>query len=76
MENPSKSFSFVCQQVVKSTISTRDYSLIYSLLMDPEYGVMDNLMPHTMGHIPQLMKASAMPDPDTPNIGAALSGPH
>jgi len=47
------------------------------LLMDSEFGVMDNLFPDVISRCPSLLKAStSKSDPDTPSIQEALSGPY
>jgi hypothetical protein len=45
----------------------------YALLLDPEYGLLDGVMPHRPAPLYKAGKANA--DPDTPDIGTALSGP-
>ncbi len=52
----------------------RDYHLAYALLMDPEYGIMDNFMPQTLSQVPQLLKATKS-DPDYPSLQEALASP-
>ena len=48
---------------------------IHFLLMDPEFGLMDNLMPHIMRNLSQIL---IMPkgDPDTPILTKAMTGPY
>ncbi len=60
--------------VAASTWAKRDYALVHALLMDPEYGVMNNLMPHAISQIPQLLTGSKT-DPDYPSLHEALAGP-
>ena len=56
---------------------TTDHRYLYALLMDPEFGVMDNLFPDAISRCPALLKASkAKSDPDLPTMQEALSGPH
>lgn len=56
---------------------TTDHRYLYALLMDPEFGVMDNLFPDAISRCPALLKASkANSDPDLPTMQEALSGPH
>ena len=57
------------------TVGKWDYSLAYALLMDPEYGVVENFMPHTAHHASHMLKASSKSDPDTPNLSEALRRP-
>jgi hypothetical protein len=58
-----------------SSFAQHDYNYIYALLMDTEYGLMENLMPNVMAASPCLLKASAT-DPDLPTVRQALAGPH
>jgi Reverse transcriptase (RNA-dependent DNA polymerase) len=51
-----------------------DMNFAYALLLDPEYGVLDGVVPHLP--IPIYKAGKSNVDPDTPDIGAAMSGPH
>ena len=46
---------------------------IHFLLMEPEFGLMDNLMPQIMGNISQIIVMSRG-DPDTPILNEAMTG--
>ena len=50
-----------------------DMNFAYALLLDPEYGLLDGVMPHRPAPLYKAGKVTA--DPDTPDIGTALSGP-
>ena len=52
-----------------------DYNYVYALLMDQEYGVMNDLLPDVMTCSPHLFKAKK-DNPDLPLLQAALAGPH
>ena len=43
--------------------------------MDPEIGLMDNLMPQIMGDLSQILVMSKG-DPDTPILTEAMTGPY
>jgi hypothetical protein len=58
-----------------SSFAQHDYNYIYALLMDTEYGLMENLMPNVMAASPCLLKASST-DPDLPTVRQALTGRH
>ena len=68
----------ICMKVVKSLILApfiqQDYRYIHALLLDSNFGLVENMMPHMHMNYPDLCKAKAMYDPDTPNIGEALTG--
>ncbi len=67
----------LAKKVVGDAMGRRDYSLIYTLLMDHEYGILENLMPHVAAHAPHMLKASSKKDnPDMPNFHEAMRGPH
>lgn len=57
------------------TRQTYDYNYLYALLMDPDYGVVDGMVPDVMQRCPQLFK-SKIKDPDLPLLHEALAGPH
>ena len=62
-------------KVMWDTMGRKDYSLVYALLMDPEYGIVENMMPHVGTQAPHMLKASSS-DPDTPNMSEAMRSPH
>ena len=49
---------------------------ILNLLIDPDYGVFDNIPLNAFTYYPHIKKAAAKNDPDTPTIKEALFGPH
>ena len=71
-------FKLACK-VAWSTLGSRDYSLVYALLMDTEYGIVDAMIPHVgtqCAHMMQseLWKSSKKNDPDHPKWGEAMRG--
>jgi len=76
MEKPMPIINILASLVSLASKPKQDYSLVYALLMDPEFGIMDNIFPHAYSMVPHLMKASRQHDPDTPNLHQALSGDH
>jgi Reverse transcriptase (RNA-dependent DNA polymerase) len=50
-----------------------DMNFAYALLLDPEYGLLDGIVPHRQVPIYKAGKANV--DPDTPDLASALSGP-
>jgi hypothetical protein len=52
---------------------TEDLRYIHALLMDPDFGLINNLMPQVPKKFPKLLKASKE-DLDTPTPSAALAG--
>ena len=61
--------------VIKRSTSDYDYNYIYTLLMNPDFGVMEGLLPDAMMQCPSLMKAKGK-DPDLPPLHEALAGPN
>ena len=61
----------VIKGLLFSTSKTYDYCYIYALMMDHDRGTLEGMIPN----FPFSFKASTH-DPDTSNIGDALSGPH
>lgn len=55
-----------------STTATYDFRHMHALMLDHERGTLENVI----ANCPFSFKAKATEDPDTPNIGQALSGPH
>ena len=51
-----------------------DLQHLLALVLDPEYGIYDNVPMHMYTNTPHILKASATRDPDTPNIREALGG--
>ena len=49
---------------------------VITLVIDPDYGVLDDLPMHVFTNSPQFFKAGKKHDPDTPTIKEALGGPH
>jgi hypothetical protein len=69
-------FSMIYKFSLPSPKPVEDYKYLYALLMDPEFGIMDNLFPDVISRCPSLLKASkSRSDPDTPSIREALNGP-
>ncbi len=60
---------------VRLTRQAYDYNYLYALLMDQEYGVMQDMVPDVLERCPTLMKAQSN-DPDLPPLHVALAGPH
>ena len=58
--------------LLTSTAAAYDYQHIHALMLDHEYGTMENILLNC----PSTFKAKKTYDPDTPDIGHALSGPH
>jgi hypothetical protein len=48
---------------------------IHASLMDPDFGLMDIVMPQVPGQFPNFFKTSGQ-DPDTPTLSSALREPH
>jgi len=70
-------FQHVWQSTVGKNKPVEDYNYLYSLLMDPEFGIMDNLFADVISRCPSLLKASkSKSDPDTPSMQEALNGPY
>lgn len=66
------------RQLWSNVIATRagnsDNRYLYALLMDPEFGIMENLFPHAISQVPSMLKATKS-DPDGPTLQEALAGP-
>ena len=58
-----------------SVYPKRDYALVYALLTDPDYVIVDAMLLHVQNQMSHLFKANKS-DPDSPNLGEALRGPH
>ena len=43
--------------------------------MNPEFGLMENLMPQMIGKLSQMLKFSKE-DPDTPTLTESMTGPY
>ncbi len=71
----------VAKIVASSSLGKRDYSLVYALLTDPEFGIVEAMIPHVgtqcteMLHS-ELWKSSKKNDPDHPKWGEAMRGPY
>ena len=48
---------------------------ILNSLLDPDYGIFDNVPLNAFTYYPHIKKAAAKNDPDTPNFREALYGP-
>jgi hypothetical protein len=73
----SAMFQQIWQHTVGKSQPVEDYNYLYALLMDSEFGIMDNLFPDVISRCPSLLKAAkSKSDPDTPSIQEALSGPY
>jgi Reverse transcriptase (RNA-dependent DNA polymerase) len=66
------------RQLWTNVIATRagnsDNRYLYALLMDPEFGIMENIFPHAISQVPSMLKATKS-DPDCPTLQEALAGP-
>ena len=58
-----------------NTLKGHSYQMQYilNLLIDPDYGIFDNVPLNTFTFYPHIKKNSAKYDPDTSNIKEALS---
>jgi hypothetical protein len=65
-------FRTVLNGLLCSTTVTYYFRHMHTLMLDHERGTLENVIPNC----PFSFKAKATEDPDTPNIGKALSGPH
>mgnify|MGYP003334550528 CR=1 FL=1 len=61
----------VIKGLLFSSHKNYDYRYVYALMMDHDRGTLEGMIPN----LPFSFKASTH-DPDTPNIGEALSGHH
>ena len=75
MEHVHKLIFGLARYAAWSTLGIRDYSLVNAYLTDSEFGIVDAMMPHMQHQFNHLFKANKS-DPDSPNIGEALRGPH
>lgn len=59
------------------TLKGHEYCMQYvlNLLIDPDYGIFDNVPMNDFACYPHIKKAAAKNEPDTPNLKKALSGP-
>ena len=53
----------------------QDKRYIHAFLMDPDFVLMENIMPRTIGKLSQILKLSKG-DPDTPTLTEAMKGPY
>ena len=65
----------ICKKVWKHAVGGSDYKYLYALLMEPEFGLLENLYPQAISQVATMMKGTAS-DPDLPSLQEALSGPH
>ena len=63
------------KKVWKHAVGGSDYKYLYALLMEPEFGRLENLYPQAISQVATMMKGTAS-DPDLPSLQEALSGPH
>ena len=54
---------------------SQDLQYIHFFLMDPEFGLTDNIMPHMMGNLSQMTRLSKG-EPDTPNLTESITRPY
>ena len=59
---------------LKFSGGSKDLQYINSFLVDPEFGLMENLMLQMMGNLSQILKLSKG-DHDTPTFTKAITGP-
>ena len=52
----------------------QDKRYIHAFLMDPDFVLMENIMPRTIGKLSQILKLSKG-DSDTPNLTEEMAGP-
>jgi hypothetical protein len=67
-------FSLV-KKAAKSAVELQDYSLVYAYLTDPEFGIVDAIIPHVQYQMQHIFKACKS-DPDSPNYNKAVNGSH
>ena len=65
----------ICKKVWKHAVGGSDYKYLYALLMEPEFGLLENLYPQAISQVATMMKGTAS-DPDLPSLQEAMSGPH
>ena len=53
----------------------QDIQITHALIMDPEFGLVENLMPQMIGKISQILKLYKG-DPGTPTLTKATEGPY
>ena len=75
MEQAHQLLFGMAKSAVSCAESKRDYSLVYSYLTDPEFGIVDAMIPHMQTHLAHMFKANKS-DPDSPGISEAMRGPH
>ena len=66
----------IAKKVAWSSMRKRDYSLVYALLMDPEFGIVEAMIPHVGTQSDHMFKAGSRSDPDTPTMAEAMRGPN
>ena len=67
--------SCVYKLVVQSSMRTQEYSQLYALLLDPDFGLLESITPNVFAQCGHLLKANKK-DPDTPSLQEALNGNH
>ena len=56
---------------------SQDIQYIHALIMDPEFGLMDNIMPQMMLNLSQILNLKlSKGDPGTPTLTDAVRGPY
>ena len=65
----------IARKAAWSAMGKRDYSLVYTLLLDHQYGVVETMLPFVQDQMSHMLKASST-DPDTPNFAEAMRGEH
>ena len=63
------------QSLMVCTRALHDIWYIHALLLGPEYGLVEGMLPHVLSQQPHLYKA-AKNDPDLPTFHRAMSGPY
>ena len=68
---------FVTRSVLRRSIrrfigDPADMNYAYALLLDPEFGILDGMVPHH----PLYKTATSKVDPDTPDMATAMGGEH
>jgi hypothetical protein len=75
MEQAHQLLFSLTKKAVNSALGLQDNSLIFAHLTDPEFGLVDVMIPHLQHQVQQMFKANKS-DPDSPNYSQAMAGPH
>ena len=74
-----KTIKHYCKKIYSRMMNRKgqekDMQYVIALLLDPSYGIFDNLPINMFVENPHFMKAAATKDPDTPNLKDALMNP-